>query len=73
MHGELSIFTWSFCPLQKFNGHILKLTILAAFIVISGPGHMVEAMQKTVLPGMSFLTMQKTAFVHLREIKKKPY
>jgi len=30
----------------------LKLTMLAAFIVISGPGHMVEAMQKTVLPGM---------------------
>lgn len=37
---------------KSLNRHRLKLTMLAAFIVISGPGHMVEAMQKTVLPGM---------------------
>src|SRR6478752_435953 len=41
-----------FALYKSLNRHRLKLTILAAFIVISGPGHMVEAMQKTVLPGM---------------------
>ena len=37
-----------FAPYKSLNRHRLKLTMLAAFIVISGPGHMVEAMQKTV-------------------------
>ncbi|MEI4526363.1 hypothetical protein [Priestia megaterium] len=41
-----------FALYKSLNRHRLKLTMLAAFIVISGPGHMVEAMQKTVLPGM---------------------
>jgi hypothetical protein len=41
-----------FALYKSLNHHRLKLTMLAAFIVISGPGHMVEAMQKTVLPGM---------------------
>ncbi|MED3944767.1 hypothetical protein [Priestia megaterium] len=41
-----------FALYKSLNRHRLKLTMLATFIVISGPGHMVEAMQKTVLPGM---------------------
>ncbi|MGG1366720.1 hypothetical protein ABE322_13110 [Priestia megaterium] len=41
-----------FALYKSLNRHRLKLTMLAAFIVISGPGHMIEAMQKTVLPGM---------------------
>ncbi len=62
-----------FALYKSLNRHRLKLTILAAFIVISGPGHMVEAMQKTVLPGMYVVSYdaENKAFVHLREIKKK--
>ena len=41
-----------FALYKSLNRHRLKLTMFAAFIVISGPDHMVEAMQKTVLPGM---------------------
>jgi hypothetical protein len=37
---------------KSLKCHRLKLTILAAFIIISGPGYMVEVMQKTVLSGM---------------------
>ncbi|KML28460.1 hypothetical protein [Priestia aryabhattai] len=37
---------------KSLNRHRLKLTILAAFIVTSGPGFMIEVMQKTVLSGM---------------------
>ena len=37
---------------KSLNRHRLKLTILVAFIVTSGPGCMIEVMQKTVLSGM---------------------
>ncbi|MGW9014966.1 hypothetical protein [Priestia megaterium] len=47
-----------FALYKSLNRHRLKLTILAAFIVISGPGHMVEAMQKTVLTGTCDLSFK---------------
>jgi hypothetical protein len=60
-----------FALYKSLNRHRLKLTILATFIIISGPGHMVEAMQKTVLPGMYAVSYDAENSTCIFEMNKK--
>ncbi|MFP7732442.1 hypothetical protein ACLHDF_03280 [Priestia aryabhattai] len=56
---------------KSLNRHRVKLTILAALIVASGPVYMVEAMQKTVLPGIYAVSYDAENSICTFELNKK--